>query len=188
MPRLRISIAGLVGLIAVMALWMASLRAATVWWTTAASTVTLGVLLSAALGAAFRSGAERAFWTGFCLFGTVYLVLANWDWLGAQFGHDLTGGLGDLAVWANPDPTRPTAAASTPSGAAFTNPYFVTMQDRAIRIGNFVQIGRMVLALLFAMAGGTVARTFAEREAEGRAVESKCIEPQMTRINTDKIQ
>ena len=37
-------------------------------------------------------GGERAFCLGFSLFAAVYLVLVDWDWIGGQFGHDLTIG------------------------------------------------------------------------------------------------
>src|SRR5947209_13045240 len=97
MPRYRISLAGSLGIVAVIAMGMAGMRSASSLWTTAAATITLGLLLSALIAARLLEGPDRAFWAGFALFGWSYLVLVNWDWVGGQFGHDLTGGLSDAA-------------------------------------------------------------------------------------------
>ena len=55
------------------------------------------LLLGALLGAWLLTGTARAFCLGFALFGIVFFVLVEWDWVGGQFGHDLTSGLVDLA-------------------------------------------------------------------------------------------
>ena len=41
---------------------------------------------------------------------------------------------------------------------------FVTLAARQIRVGNFVQISRMVLALGFALFGGYLGRLFNDRQ------------------------
>ncbi len=96
MPRFRISLASLLGIIAVIAMGLAGMVSASSLWTTAASTVTLAMLLGPSSPPGC-SRVDRAFWAGFALFGWTYLVLVNWDWIGGQFGHDLTAGLSDLA-------------------------------------------------------------------------------------------
>jgi hypothetical protein len=172
----RLTIGSLLGLVAVSGLWLASLRFATVWWTTAASTVTLALLLSAVLGAFLLRGGDRAFLAGFALFGWVYLLFVNWDWIGAQFGHDLTGGLSDLAEVVIPPVSQrtliPAANGSRGAAAMLPNPGFLdSAQTRALKVGNFVQIGRLMLSLLFALLGGLIARVLAlraERERDRR--------------------
>jgi hypothetical protein len=93
----RFSLANLLGIVAVIALGLTGLSSATTFWTSAAATVTLGLLLAALLGAVLLRGADRAFWLGFALFGGTYLVLVEWDWIGGQLGHDLTAGLSGVA-------------------------------------------------------------------------------------------
>src|SRR3954462_4782123 len=100
-PR-RTSIAGLMGIVGVFALGMAALQFATVLWTAAASTITLALLLTAVVGTIWLRGPDRAYWSGFAAFGWAYLLLVDWDWLGGQFGHDLTSGILDVAEWAVP--------------------------------------------------------------------------------------
>jgi hypothetical protein len=154
MPRLRISLAGSLGIVAVIAMGLAGMVSASRLWTAAAATVTLALLLTALLGACLLDGIDRAFWAGFALFGWSYIILVNWDWIGGQFGHDLTFGLSDLAEVAIPRPEPPVGIPFDP----------ISMETgRQIRLGNFVQIGRMFLALAFGLLGGSIAQVFARR-------------------------
>src|SRR5262245_40111498 len=109
----RLTLASLLGIVAVVALGLAGIRSATTLWTSVAATLCLGVLLGAVLGGWLLRGKEQAFCLGFALFGIVYLVLVEWDWVGAQFGHDLTAGLSDLAESWVPSPAVATQASST---------------------------------------------------------------------------
>ena len=59
-------------------------------------------------------------------------------------------------------PQPPTLTAGPQTGRVMIAPIEETLQ-RQIKIGNFVQIGRMFLSLLFAMAGGFIARLLAGR-------------------------
>ena len=102
MRGFRLSIAGMLWVVAVVALWVASLRSASVLWLSVAATITLGLLLTAVVGVVLLRGEARAFCLGFALFGWVYLVLVNWDWIGGPIGHDLTGGLSELGDWLLP--------------------------------------------------------------------------------------
>jgi hypothetical protein len=165
MRHLRITILGMIGLVAMVGFWLASLIAATAWWTSAASTVTLAILLSSVLGACFQRGLDRAYWSGFALFGITYMILVNWDWLGGQFGHDLTGGLSALAEIVIPsEPQAPSPFQRLPPGGVRANQKTIGESlELVIRRGNFVQIGRMGLTLLFAILGGLIARFLAAR-------------------------
>src|SRR5262245_5156858 len=118
MPRYRISLAGSLGIVAVIAMGLAGMRSASSLWTMAAATVTLALLLSAVIAARLLDGLDRAFWAGFAVFGWSYLLLVNWDWIGGQFGHDLTAGLSDVAetIFARTDVSAP----PQPPGAAFS--------------------------------------------------------------------
>jgi hypothetical protein len=149
----RLTLASLLGIVAVVALGLAGIRSATTIWTSAAATLCLGVLLGSVLGACLLRGKEQAFCLGFALFGIIYLLLVEWDWVGAQFGHDLTAGLTDLAEALVPSPAVATQA--SPTGFAPNVP-FELLAARQIRVGNFVQISRMLLALIFGLAGGYV--------------------------------
>lgn len=168
----RVSIAGLLWLVAVSGLWLASLRYVSVVWTSLSATMTLAALLAAVLGAVVDRGERRAFWMGFALFGWVYLILVEWDWVGGQFGHDLTGGLSDLAEqWLPPVTGRvPSPAVLNPPLKRATAPppdYVEAVQQRAIKIGNFVEIGRMTLSLVFGTVGGLIGRAMAAQRGPG---------------------
>ena len=150
MPRLRISLSTVLAIIAFIALGLAGLTSASGLATAATATVTLALLLAATLGAGLLAGSDRAFWLGFAVFGWTYLVLVNWDWIGGQFGHDLAAGLGEFAE------------RLVPEGSPFED-----WQIRQARVGNLVQIIRMLSSLLFALGGGFIARAFARRRESG---------------------
>jgi hypothetical protein len=192
MPRYRISLAGALGIVAVIAMGLAGMRSASSLWTTAAATVTLALLLSAMIAARLLDGLDRAFWAGFALFGWSYLLLANWDWIGGQFGHDLTAGLSDVAeamfakvevpiqlqppatafaartapdVAIKPDPGVAIPAPATRFAVVSPEEFHEEVRARQIKLGNFVQIGRMFLALAFGLLGGLIARALAHARA-----------------------
>jgi hypothetical protein len=148
----RLSIAGMLGFIAIAGFCLAAMRSSSPLWTAVGTTLGLGILLTAVLGAVFLRGDSRAFASGFALFGSVYLLLVNWDWIGAQIGRDLTAGLGDLVE-----------RVVFPVDPAKKSNYFnyETLQQRQHRIGNFLQIGRLAFSLFFGLAGGLIARAMA---------------------------
>ena len=79
MRRIRFSIAGLMAAVAVAALAVAALRASTPAWAGAMLMLVWGVLGLAILCTVYRPRSERAWWLGFALFGSGYLVLAFWS-------------------------------------------------------------------------------------------------------------
>lgn len=190
MPSFRFSMAAMMAIVAVIALGLAGMVSASSFWTASAATVTLALLLAAVLTASLLKGTDRTFWAGFALFGWTYLLLVNWDWVGGQFGHDLTAGLSDVAEAIFPDVSPPRSTLTpqamvlqqvypntgmepdqrgsvpTPSGAStgLTQfQYLDLVRQRQTKIGNFVQIGRMCLSLLFALGGGFIGHSIADR-------------------------
>ena len=197
MPSFRISLAALMAIIGVIALGLAGMVSASTFWTASAATVTLALLLAALLSARLSDGTDRAVSAGFALFGWTYLLLVNWDWVGGQFGHDLTAGLNEVAesifpevrapappqppsvvlyrTTVNPGPTPavptplplppspPTPLPLPPSPVVTQFDYLERVHQRQTKIGNFVQIARMLLALLFALLGGLLGRVLAQR-------------------------
>lgn len=73
MQRFRDSIASLIGVVGLVAVAAAGLRAATPDWDSGLLGVTLVVLLVGILLAIHRQGRKRAFWLGFAIFGWVTL-------------------------------------------------------------------------------------------------------------------
>lgn len=171
MSGFRLSLAGALGMIALLALGMFALRSATPWWTMLAASATLFVLLTGVLGASQTRGSDRAYWLGFALFGITYLILVNWDWLGGQFGHDLTRGLSD---WAEElvEPLNPGGANAT-AGAVFV-PSLAA--ERSVKVGSVAQIARMFLSLSFAVGGGLTARAMFGRASQDHGGKTASIE------------
>jgi hypothetical protein len=161
----RFGLASLLGIVAVLALGFAGLFSATTFWTSAAATITLGVLLTAALGAHLLQDRDRAFCLGFAVFGGAYLMLVHWDWVGGPFGHDLTAGIADVAESILPD--RPPPIATAAGNATALAVPIELMRARQIRVGNFVEIGRCALALLFGLLGGYAGVSLIDRRDRG---------------------
>jgi hypothetical protein len=64
----------------VVAVACAALRFASELWASAVLTATIGMLLAGVLGMVLRRGPARAFWFGFTLFGSAYLILVFAPW------------------------------------------------------------------------------------------------------------
>jgi len=89
MSRPRFSIAGLMGMVLVVAVGVAALRSGSEDWAGIVSALTLGLLGVALLGVLFRQGPRRAFWSGFALFGWGYLALTMAPWFSGEVGPRL---------------------------------------------------------------------------------------------------
>jgi hypothetical protein len=74
MRRPRFTIATLLALVVVMAVSFAALREATDLWDGGVFTAALAALLVSVLLAVHRTDNQRAFWLGFALFGSAYLI------------------------------------------------------------------------------------------------------------------
>jgi hypothetical protein len=176
----RISLASSIGIVALFALSLAGMVSTSRLWPMVAATATLMVLLGALLASWLFSGIDRVFWVGFALFSWTYLILVNWDWVGGQFGHDLTAAISDAAEWMLPEGQAPQPSLATPvpkqavpAPTPLYNPvaYIELSRQRQIRIGNFVQISRMLFSLIFGVFGGFLGRALAERAERSRRAE-----------------
>jgi hypothetical protein len=76
MSRSRLSIAGMMLVVATCGLGFAAIRESTYGWAVAAQTVAWTLVLGAALGACVRHGHARLAWASFALFGLVALPLS----------------------------------------------------------------------------------------------------------------
>lgn len=74
---LRVSIAGLLGVVLATALALAAVGSATDLWASVVLSLALAVLGFAALGALLRRGPSRAAWVGFVVIGWGYLALSS---------------------------------------------------------------------------------------------------------------
>ena len=75
MPKRRVTIAGLIGLVALAGLATAAISAATSAWAGFWYSLTFFLLLASLLGIGFGRGSRRVFWTGFAALGWGYMVL-----------------------------------------------------------------------------------------------------------------
>lgn len=177
MRGFRLSVAGLAGVVALAALWIAAVMASSNVCLTLATMVTLAVLLSSPFGFMRRRAFDQAFWIGFTLFGWTYFVLVNWDWVGGTVGHALTGGISEAAEWLFPvDPTIeaynnfPRGPGGQPLRVLPPNfNYSEAARAREMKIGNFMQIARLTASLAFALLGGLIARVRLGQPLENEA-------------------
>jgi hypothetical protein len=98
MKPLHVSIAGMMGLVVFAGVGFAALRNASPVWAGAVTLSVFAIVGVAVLGAAYRRGAERAFWLGSALFGAIYLFLTS----EIQLGRSAT----PVGKWLL-DPNRP---------------------------------------------------------------------------------
>ena len=86
MERIRFSISGIMGFIAIAAVGFVGLREGTEVWASLTFALTAIALLMAVPSLIYSQGAERAGWVGFTLFGWVYLVFMFSTWSGESPG------------------------------------------------------------------------------------------------------
>ncbi len=89
MSRARVSIAGLMGLIVMIALSVAALRSPTPLWSGTIFTLSLAALGVSLVGLVNRHGPRRAFWGGFAILGWGYWIAALSPWIGEAIGPRL---------------------------------------------------------------------------------------------------
>jgi hypothetical protein len=157
----RFTIASLLGLVALIALGAAALVGATPEWARWVLSLALATLAVATLGGLFARGPARAFWAGFALVGwsclfapdSIRSELVTTRWIAR-----LSSALHPL----QPQPNRPADLGS------YRTYYDVRTKTYLVDVGGKVaraeQVGQTLLALLLALAGGLVARGFADAD------------------------
>ncbi len=163
----RVSIAGLMGFVVVVAVGLVALKQADPTWASACFTIAVGTLTVGIFRAVFGRGRSRTFWTGFSLAGWLYLF-----WVFGVFSRAdeveppplLTrSGLARVQEILHPKAT--TSVLNTIFHFSFTNrgkPLVIDPFDET----SFEQTGESLWALLIAWAGGLHAvRLVARREA-----------------------
>jgi hypothetical protein len=180
----RFSIAGLMGLIVVVAVGVAALRFASELWAGILLMLTLGVLGASVLAFHERAGARRAWWRGFALFGWGYAVLALGPWASDAIAPNLptTMGLDKLYERMHPEVEgrssrrishlrlsrylNATDPSSTPlvdsSGARIAWAKAFSLATDAT-LESFRLVGHCLWALLVACVGGIVGRALHAR-------------------------
>jgi hypothetical protein len=187
MRRPRITIAGLLGIVAFVAVAFAALREATNPWDSGVFGVILMTLLTSVLLAIHREADRRAYWIGFALFGWAYLSMSlipsvearlpttrmlaiQWENLPRRevlWEDDLT--LTNVRSFDVKSIAPATPAAPNPAtgwdivvyNATGSSPN--TYIKRLVALpgdsaGNFVRIGHSLLAPIFALVGGWLSR------------------------------
>jgi hypothetical protein len=184
MKRGHLSIASLLGVVAILGVGLAALRSPTQLWAGLALCLTLGSLTMAPLAAVYRRGTDRAFWVGFATCGWAYLVVHLAPWFDSHVGpHLATTAALDFAYdrLQPPEPRgmpypiyayMPEAGTkSMTSRFAFSKawldpewkvqPYFQMDRTMVLSTVRYRRIGHSLLALLAAYGGGTLTRRMA---------------------------
>lgn len=174
MGRLRVTVAGLMGLVVVLGAGLAALKNASELWALAVRLFVLGLLATAILGALYRRGARRAWWVGFALFGWGYEAMecAPWSPPETPSSRALLEGL-----YARLSPRRVLAVDSFTAAALAQNGQILDPRpnetqgvtpdaaEQVVVVGTldataFRAIGRHLLALAAAVVGGLIAVRF----------------------------
>jgi hypothetical protein len=168
--RPRITIAGSLGLVLFVALALAGLRSGSVYWVTALAWVLLLWLSASILGVIYRRGRARVFWTGFAVFGWIYLMLIHNSLVSTTLADEMGQGLRE-AVELTVDFRR---APATPANNATAQRQMMQMtkalEDYKFRVRVTADL---CLNLAFAAVGGVVAQAFAARTESGREREAE---------------
>jgi hypothetical protein len=75
MNHFRVTIRSAMALVLLAGFGFAALRDPSMWWVGGVLICLIGLLLTACVGAMYRTGRERAFWLGIVVFGGGYLLL-----------------------------------------------------------------------------------------------------------------
>jgi hypothetical protein len=129
----RISIAGLIGIVGLAAVWFAALQSGSSYWTAAAGMFFIGALLTSVLGIACLRGPARGFCMGFALFGFIFSMEIRGELLVGELERQVVTAFTDLGnkllPALPPEPTSPPvpvipalASASSPALAIPPDP------------------------------------------------------------------
>jgi hypothetical protein len=158
-PR-RISISGLMFLVILVALAFAAFRNPTELWAGSLFALTLGMLLLAPVGVAYRGGDKRLFWVGFAVFGYGYLALILATRALVPPPLPTTMLIDYMFRRIQPDQTTTTDA----SVMIMTGPIIFNSLSNVSGALPFFQIGHSLATLLVASLGAVLVGVFAKRD------------------------
>jgi hypothetical protein len=171
MSRLRFSIAGLLVFILAAALGLAALSRPSCLWASATFSLLLLFLTVALIGALYRRGHKRAFWTGFLTCGSLYVVLSLAPWFDSHVGPRLiTTAMLDLLYPKVPLLQSTTSAVNDPWVLWTGSPPDYSLAHPRVGFNvsttdEFLLIGHSLFGLLIAFTGGLLTRYFNEDRA-----------------------
>ena len=154
----RISIAAVLGFVAVFAIGLAALVNATSVWAGVSFTLTVGVLFSSVLATILR-GWRRGGWLGFALFGWGYFLLGYTSVFGVASDFWLLPDAATEWIFArsNRAPVLPPSFSTAAQGSRPLTPedsaYYAAARDYNDRFAIAGRIGRWLSVLLFAGVG-----------------------------------
>ena len=153
----RISIAGVLGSVAVFAIGLAALVNATTAWAGVAFTLTIGVLLASVLATILR-GWRRGGWLGLALLGWGYFFIGHVSALGlADYSRMLPDTAADwIFSKANLEPVPPPSFDGMSPKTPEERAYFAARNVYNERSANATNIGRWFSVLLFAEVGAVL--------------------------------
>jgi hypothetical protein len=141
MKRFRMTIRLGMALVLFAGLSFAALRDPSMWWVGGVLGCLIGLLLTACVGAMYRTGRERAFWLGIVVFGGGYLLLAQ------ILSSDGTGNpvaiINRVLDW-----------------AAHRNVWLSPAQITGSIDGDYSAVGNKLVMILVALIGSVVAVAF----------------------------
>ncbi len=153
----RISIAGLLGFVAVFAFGLAALVGASNAWVGATFTLSVGLLLTSVLVVILR-GRGNGGWPGFALFAWGYFFFGYVAAVDAWLVPDAVTGW--VFSKSNSPPIPPAwMATATPGSRAMTpedSAYYVASEEYNKRSTNAGRIGRWLAVLVFGGAGAVI--------------------------------
>ncbi len=174
MKRPRITIAHIILLVLVVAIGLAAIRSGSAAWAGAMFSITFFMMIGSFLGIALGRGMRRIYWSGFATLGWSYLLLIYVPWLDGKVGrfllapnlfeyleevlHSDAQGGGMQSV-----PLVILGATATGGGFDGGPGAWSGVQN----LSDFVRLGLMLEALLWAFAGGWMACYFASGHDEG---------------------
>jgi hypothetical protein len=182
MKRPRITIAQSILVVLVAAVGLAAIRSGSAAWAGVMFSITFFAMICSFLGVALGRGTRRTYWSGFAALGWSYLLLIYVPWLHGKVGRFLLAPnlFAQLEEVLHPDvqggglqslPVEILGAMATGGGFGGGSGAGSGVDD----LSDFVRIGLMMEALLWAFLGGWVACYFAsgrDRESPTRVAGS----------------
>jgi hypothetical protein len=160
----RFSLPVLFGVVLFAAFSVAAIRFASPLWAGLTMAVAVPILFAAILGALFRLGQARAFWTGVAICGWGYLLLTMVPWFENGIGEFLP--TTSLLDYAHERRQQQVPVAGMPMGGSSVTGGmpggggmgFATVSEP--NLGVVLRTGHALFALLFGFMGGVTAKWF----------------------------